>query len=125
MSAEWPLPRPPADAEQPFLPLALHEHVEMILGGPAVTAFAECRAEQMLRFGHSRENDLALPVDHLVREAGDRLISFTEITGRQCERLPPARRAMLIRKVEIAGALLIAAHDRLLADPIEDEDPIQ
>jgi len=112
----------PAAASQAMLPLALHEHVELIRSGAAVTAFAERRAEQMLRFGHSPDADLGRTIDYLVREAMSRLHAFVDITGKgRLMAPPPARRDMLIRKVEIAGALLFAAYDRLHAE-IADAD---
>ncbi len=109
-------------ARQAMLPLALHDHIELVRSGAAVSAFAARRAEQMLRWGHTPESDLDRTIDDLVRAAADRLRSFTEITGRGLMELPPARRDMLIRKIEIAGALLIAAHERVFSQVPEQSE---
>lgn len=123
MNLEWPIAAPTApDAEQTLLPLALHEHIEMIRMSDAVTAFCQRRAEQMLPpWNHTPEGDLERTIDFLVREARGRLHAFVDITGKNAMMAPPPeRRDMLIRKVEIAGALLLAAWVRLHAAPPAD-----
>lgn len=129
MKQEWPITTDAAaPAEQTMLPLALHEHgcpelrrrVEMILAGDAVRAFAEVRASQMLDHGHRPEDDLTHTIDYLPRQALSRLNAFVERTGRDHYLVPPAEQAeILLRYIDKAGALLIAARERLLAVPVD------
>jgi hypothetical protein len=53
MSHDWPIPRATLDGAEPLLPLALDEHVELILGSPAIRAFARKRAVQIVTHGHT------------------------------------------------------------------------
>lgn len=115
MSQEWPISKPePAAPEEMLLPLALHEHVELILASPEVRLFAERRAEQLLEHGHSAADDATHTIDYLVRQAQSRLSAFVERSG--CGRhmnAPAAQREILERYLEKAGALLLAARARL------------
>lgn len=121
---EWPIIPPTHGGGQTMLLLALHEHVEMILAGEAVRAFAEVRASQMLEHGHRPEDDLKLTIDYLPRAALSRLNAFVERTGRDRHMTPPPeQREILLRYIDKAGALLLAARDRLLAEP-PPEDPL-
>lgn len=125
MSNEWPIrPAEPAAPEELLLPLALHEHVELILASSAVRAFAEKRAQQLLEHGHSPENDARLTIDRLVEYAATACVGYIERTGRFRMMNPPAEiRELLLRKIDMAGALLLAARDRLLMDvPESDSD---
>lgn len=134
MKQEWPIGHAEAEARspqnawgaieegaQPFLPLAMDEHVAAILASPAAQAFARKRAVQVLQHGHTPDKDLERTIDYLVAQAKYRLQCFMDYSGR--DRLmnpPPERRDQLIRYVEIAGALLIAAWERLQAEVPED-----
>lgn len=104
------------------LPLAVPtgDELKALWISPALGAFIHRRLEQLMSWGHTPASDLAQPVDQLVRHARDRLTSFLEITGHGRMNLPAEHRAMLIRKIEIAGALLLAAHDRIRAE-VPDE----
>lgn len=120
---EWPIIPAQPDAEQTLLPLALHEHVEMILASDAVRAFAAARADQILCFGHRPENDLDHTIDYLPRAALSRLNAFVERTGRDRHMTPPSeQRGILLRYIDKAGALLLAARERLLAEPASEDD---
>lgn len=115
MSA-WSDRQPAADqSAQPFLPLALHEHVELILGSAAVRAFAEARAVQMLKHGHTPAQDLDRGIDFLVREARERLTCYLDYAGFGRMTPAPERHDQLLRYLDKAGGLLIAARDRHLA----------
>ncbi|HYD38083.1 MAG TPA: hypothetical protein VEA60_10740 [Allosphingosinicella sp.] len=81
-----------------------------IFRSPAPAAFLDARVDQLLRHGHSPAGDLEAPLDRLVRAADERL-------RHALEKLSPAGGdlAYALRKVEIAGACLLAAHDQLSA----------
>lgn len=116
MAVEWPIPKPEADDSQPLLALALPEHVTLVKLSAAVHAFCEQRAVQMLPpFSHTAEADMDRDVDELVRMAAYRLQGYLEIVGRGLRNLPRDRRDTLLRKLDIAGGLLIAARDRAAA----------
>jgi hypothetical protein len=113
MSGDWLPAQPAADAEQPLLPLAFHEHVELIRSSRAVGAFARRRAGQIVNKGHTLESDLSKAPGAIAREALWRLTAFLEIVGPQRMDLPPGRREQCMKYVEGAGASLIALWDRL------------
>lgn len=118
MSREWPLGKAPeAAADQPLLPLAFHEHVELIRSGPALEAFARKRATQILTHGHTPLRDLERPIAAIANEAKYRLTGLTEILGRDAMSLPPERREQCMRYVEIAGGILVALWHRCQAGP--------
>lgn len=119
MSHEWPVPIQPsaaADAE-PLLPLTLAEHVELAATSPALRAFAEKRAEQMVRFGHGYEKDLQGGLGDLVRLAHYKLSCFLDYAPAGVMTPPPERFDQLLRYIDVAGALLIAARERYHATP--------
>lgn len=113
--------QPSPDQAQPLLPLAMHEFIVEILQSSAVAAFAGRRVEQIIHYGHTDDGDLAL--DHLVREARARLDHTLDILGRGRTTMPPHRREQILRKIEIAGGLLIAAYEQLAAAPIAGFEP--
>lgn len=114
MNDQWPPPKPAAvPADQPLLPLAFSEHVELIKAGRAVDAFARRRAGQMVSHGHTPEADLARSPGYLAKEAKDRLHAFLDYMGPSRMNLPPERRAQLIRYIDTCGAMLIALRDRV------------
>lgn len=122
--SEWPLPKPEQPApEELLLPLALHEHVELILASDSIRAFAEKRAQQMLTHGHRPEDDALLTIDRLVEFAAEYCVAYLEKTGRfRLMNAPLEIRGMLLRRIDAAGALLLAARDRLLVDVPEHEE---
>lgn len=106
---------------EPLLPLAMAEHVELILASPSIRAFAEKRAQQMLQHGHKPEDDALLTIDRLVEYAAEACVAFLERTPRfQLMDAPPEILDLLLRKIDMAGALLLAARDRLLMPPSEE-----
>lgn len=118
---EWPIGAPQApEPAEPLLPLAMHEHVELILASPAIRAFAAKRAVQILTHGHTAEKDLERSVADLAYEAKQRLNAFTEICPRGRMNLPPATRDRCLRYVEISAALLIALWERCQVEVAED-----
>lgn len=118
MKPEWPITRPEA-AQQP-LPLALDEHVALVMASPALRAFAAKRAVQIVTHGHTPEADLERSIAELAHHAKHRLNAFTEIMPMGRMNLPPANRERCIRYVEIAGALLIALWERCQAEVPEE-----
>lgn len=83
--------------------------------GVPVRAMEAVLAERMraiLDFGHTPEKDLQLPLVWLPQEARNYLIDAIDEARRG-----PDRRAIARRKLIKAGALLLAAIDRLDAEP--------
>jgi hypothetical protein len=120
MSHDWPIPRAAPDGAQPLLPLALDEHVELIMGSAAIRAFAAKRAVQIVTHGHTPDKDLERSIAMLAHEAKHRLDAFTEIVPIGRMNLPPAQRERCIRYVEIAGGILIALWDRCQVEVPDD-----
>lgn len=81
----------------------------------ALSAFVIRRMEQLTRYGHSPSKDLQLPLHTLPREAYGRVQASLDHIGwdgaHSAEKLNHA-----LRNIEIAGALLLAAHDRISAE---------
>lgn len=100
---EWPL------AERAAGP-SLLDRLRDAWASPAIAAFVQRRAEQILRHGHSRAADRDRPAAHLVAQAKARLADAIDHAD------SPEGRAIALRKIEIAGALLMAAHDRISGD---------
>lgn len=101
--------------DQPSFPLLTAQELEPICRSPAMGAFMARRLEQLLKHGHSPAGDMANPVDHLLREARARIDHALEWLGHGNQYCPPVRLDQVLRKVELAGALLLAAHDRISA----------
>lgn len=119
MSAEWPIKA--AEPQQEALPLAMADHVAIILASPSVRAFAEKRAQQLLEHGHRPEDDALLTIDRLVEFAAEACVAVLERTGRfRLMDAPPEIRDLLLRRIDSAGALLLAARDRILMPPNEE-----
>jgi hypothetical protein len=101
---EWPIARAPI-AESGDL-----AEIHNALGGPALAAFAHRRLEQLLKHGHTREADLALPAGQLLRQALPRIHDAIDRAG-CADGIEVA-----LAKVAIAGGLLAAAWDRISAE---------
>lgn len=89
-----------------------------ICGSPAIGAFLARRLEQRVRFNHTPEGDMAHGLDHLPRAALARIQYALDYLGREEMTMRPERRDQVLRYLEVAGALLMAAHDRISAAPI-------
>lgn len=105
-AAVAPPATPPATPPAPAL-----AGLSAIWSSPAIPAFLDVRAEQLLRYGHSPAADRAAPRDKLLRAAADRLRAALE----KADTDP----AYALRKIAIAGACLIAAHDRIAGELAE------
>lgn len=114
MNQQWPLGEAGEAADQPLLPLAFHEQVELIRAGAALDAFARKRAVQIVTHGHTPENDRERAIGALACEAKARLNALTEVVGGYEGRmnLPPERREQCLRYIEIAAGIMIALWDR-------------
>lgn len=88
--------------------------IASLLASPSVDAFQRRRVEQLVVHGHTREADRKLPLDRLIRAARDRLTDALDRLGHDADRLPPAHADIILRKVEIAGALLFSGHEKLI-----------
>lgn len=103
----------------------IHPSAELALAklwaSPAIVAFIHRRLEQMAKFGHTIEADLASPVDRLPRQAMQRVHDVVETLGRDTAHVARDQREAMLRKIEVAGALLLAAHDRIRADILDHE----
>jgi len=88
--------------------------------GVPVRAMEDVLAERMrviLDFGHTPEKDLQLPLAWLPQEARNYLTDAIDEAHRG-----PDRHAIARRKLIKAGALLLAAIDRLDAEPRHDRE---
>ena len=123
MTAQSPIPLPTGadtDAQGSFAMVTAAD-LDPVCRSGAIGAFLSRRLEQRIRWGHSPADDLRHPVDHLPREAMARLVHVLEELGRGRGDAPADRRDIVLRKIEIAGALLMAAHDRISAQSDEQE----
>lgn len=98
------------------LPLVSAADLDPVCRSPALGAFVARRIEQRIRFGHSPAGDLANPVDKLLREARARIDHALEWIGHNADHCPPGRIDDVLLKIELSGALLLAAHDRVSAE---------
>lgn len=96
------------------------ETIAAIYASDSVGAFLSVRVEQAMKFGHTPAADREQSPFHLPRQAQKRLAAVLEDVGR--DQGGPARsadhlrrRQQALRRVRIAGALLMAAHDNLEA----------
>jgi hypothetical protein len=105
----------PAAAPPDLFPPPSGAQLVAIAMGPAAAAFAARRLDQLLKQGHSLAADLEQPLDHLIRQAQPRMSAALDLLGR-ADRLPEA-----MVKIEIIGALLLAAHDRVRAEMARKE----
>ena len=114
--------RSPAEAgAQPGTAAVLDPATLAAIGGsPAIAAFIHRRLEQAVRHGHSPAKDRDQPPFWLPREAHSRLVAVLDEIGRDQggpARSPDhlARRRIALKRLEIAGALMMAGHDVLRA----------
>jgi hypothetical protein len=100
---------PKGDPIDQFNPGYLDE-IANAIRGPAVQAAIDMRIEAIVRFGHDSEHDDMQPIQHLPRQARERLIAAIEqIEGTGEKRQLPAARKNLAR----VAAMCMAAIDRL------------
>jgi hypothetical protein len=92
------------------VPLARTDELLAALQGPAMRAVMEMRVEQIVRHGHTAENDAMLPIGWLPRDAQDTVQAARDlmIAGPERRDLGTARRRLVK-----AAAILLAAIDRL------------
>lgn len=115
--AEVPQPAEPP-ASPPGVDFAL---VAQIYGSGSVGAFLSVRVDQAIRHGHTPAKDRELPPFWLVREAKERLGAILDSDIGRDQGAPARnrqhreRRRRALRRLEKAGALLMAAHDHLAA----------
>ena len=104
------------------------EEVSPLASSPATPAFLPVasmeavlaeRARQIHHFGHTPEADTALPLKQLPREAARFVNMAIEDCQFQAGDWRKAARNHLVR----AGAMILAAMDRIEAEPVE-EDPL-
>lgn len=89
-----------------IVPLARTDELLLAVSGPAVKAVLEKRIEQMVKFGHTVEGDLDLPLGWLPNDARIRLQSACDAINSGERNLQLAR-----RRVVTAAALCLAAID--------------
>lgn len=82
--------------------------IRAIVASPAAAAAVAKRLEQYERHGHCPTRDRERPLDRLVREADRRLRDALDRLGPEGGDLDYA-----LKKIEIATACLLAAHDLL------------
>jgi hypothetical protein len=112
---------PRQETNQPLLPLTFTDHVRLIKDGRAIDAFARRRAGAIASHGHSAEADLAKCPGQLASEVHWRMAAFIDVMGRYGRmNMPRGRRVELLRRVETAGAMLIALWDRLQVEVPEE-----
>lgn len=88
----------------------------------ALYEIAALRLEQIVKWGHTPQKDLAAPVVHLPREARDTLSAIVDDI--QFHRGGPAfaeARPRIRKRLLKAGALIAAALDRLDAEPSDPD----
>jgi hypothetical protein len=92
------------------VPLARTDELLAALQGPAMRAVMEMRVEQIVRHGHTADNDAMLPIGWLPRDAQDTVQAARDlmIAGPERRDLGTARRRLVK-----AAAILLAAIDRL------------
>jgi hypothetical protein len=120
VNAQSPIGDDAASELAPMLPLAFHEHVELIKASRAVDAITRRRAGQMLTGRHTPESDLDKSIGHIVNQVRYRLGALAEIVGQQRMNLPPGRRGDCLKYIESAGATLIALWERVQVEVPED-----
>lgn len=116
-----PLPSPPVSGREMLdVRSPLYEIAAPL--GP-LAEIAELRLEQVLKWGHTIEKDLLLPLAHLPREAKETIAAA--IDDIQFHRGGPAfaeARPRIRKRLLKAGAFLAAALDRLDAEPDDSAD---
>jgi hypothetical protein len=85
-----------------------------VCASPAAAAIVARRVEQLTRHGHSPARDAELPLHELAEKAKLYLVDALDYLRRN--RPDPDDLAIALRKLEHAGALLIASHDRVSAE---------
>ncbi|HEV2746298.1 MAG TPA: hypothetical protein VGW34_03245 [Allosphingosinicella sp.] len=115
--APFLVPQPPERPDAAPLRAAFPE-IAAIIASPAADAFVGRRVEQLVRHGHGPAGDAARALHELPGKARDYVAAAVDhvrfdqgepIAGRN------AQRAIALRQIETAGALLLAAHDRIRA----------
>ena len=102
-----------------FVPVAAIEDVLAERAPAAWTAVLDERRRQIAKFGHTPQSDAALPLKQLPREAARFVNMAIEDCQFQRADWRTAARKHLIR----AGAMILAAMDRIEAEP-EEEFPL-
>lgn len=113
------------DADQAAFAMITDRDLAPICRSAALGGFIARRIEQLIKWGHSPETDRDHSVDFLVRQAVARLTDVLDILGKGRSDCPPERRDQLLRKIEVAGALLMAEHDLISALPIPPQGASQ
>ena len=123
-----PLPSSPANAHSSDSLIPVPSRVEgpssversrdAPVEGRAIEAVLAERTRQIAKFGHTPESDAALPLKQLPREAARFLTAAIEDVQYQRDAWRNHARRHLIR----AAAMILAAMDRIEAEP-RDEDP--
>jgi hypothetical protein len=100
----------PVRHAKPDIPPERFAAVAQLWNSPAIGQFINRRVEQLIRYGHLPDGDVQLPLDELIRKALPYASDALDIARGQGGRdnLPYA-----LAKLEKAGALLLAAHDRI------------
>ena len=115
-----PLPSSPATyapVAAPLVSMPAHEAVLAERAPAAWSAVLDERRRQIAQFGHTPQADAALPLKQLPREAARFVSMAVEDCQFQREGWRIAARKHLVR----AGAMILAAMDRIEAEP-EQED---
>jgi hypothetical protein len=92
------------------VPLARSDEMLAAIQGPTLKAVLAMRIEQILKHGHTAENDLMLPILWLPKQAKDQALAATEaigVTGNGRDL------ALAKRRLARAAALCMAAIDRI------------
>lgn len=102
-------------AQQP-LPMVTIEDLRAVLTSRALAAFTAARAEAALAWGHTPATDAAEPCDLLLLKAMQRMKDAADFFDRHNHRVPPGKRDAAMRKIERAGAMLLALWDRVACE---------
>jgi hypothetical protein len=95
------------------VPLALADELHRILASRSIEAMLGRRVEQLVNYGHSSTGDLERSPASIVGKALSRIRDAHELL---IGNPSPDQTAAALTKIEIAGALLMAGHDRLRAE---------
>lgn len=115
LDADTPAEAPaPASRQPTTVPITTADFASL-RDSKALSAFIIRRMEQLTRYGHSPVKDLQLPLCTLPREAYGRIQGAIDHIGYGAD--PTAERlGHALRNIETAGALLLAAHDRISSE---------
>lgn len=101
-----------AEPQQEAFALVTAADLAAVCSSAAIGAFLAKRIEQQIRYGHTPDGDFAKAPDHLPRQVYGRMHDIIEILHRS-DHVPADRIDTMIKKVEAAGAMLMAFHDYL------------